>query len=956
MNVVQKPDGAQRTGNPLQELATFGQSPWLDFIQRSFVENGSLAKLVREDGLKGVTSNPAIFEKAMGHGTDYDDQFKAIVQAGNTDVSEIYETMAIDDIRAAADVLRPVWDETEGLDGYVSLEVSPYLGLDTEATIVEARRLWNAVGKPNLMVKIPGTEPGVPAIRQVISEGININVTLLFSLDAYRKVIEAYISGLEERHGRGEDISHVASVASFFVSRIDGLIDKEIDKRVAAGDAEADRLKSLRGKVAIANAKMAYQHYLEVSASPRWQRLKAAGANPQRLLWASTGVKDKAYSDVLYCDELVGAETVNTMPPATMDAFRDHGTPRDALTEDVEGARTVLSEVQRLGLDLDGVTTKLVRDGVDAFADSFDALLGAVAAKKAELAGDTVAKSSMKLPKALDEAVAASLEAWRKAGTVRKLWQGDAAVWTGQDENKWLNWLSVIGERTEHMDELVAFQDEVKAKGFSHVLLLGMGGSSLGPEVLAETFGQRAEYPTLHVLDSTDPQQVKTFENKVDLARTLVIVSSKSGGTLEPNILKAYFFDKVQQATGGKAGRQFVAVTDPGSHMEEVAKQDGFWRIFHGDKGIGGRYSVLSNFGLVPAAAIGLDLHEFLSNADRLAKACSAGTPPNQNPGVLLGTLLGVAAKHGRDKVTIAASPGIADLGAWLEQLLAESTGKDGKGLIPIEGETLAASSSYGEDRVFAYLRLTDSPDAAQDAAIRALEQAGQPVVTIALTSKMQIAQEFFRWEFATAVAGAIIGINAFNQPDVEASKIETRKLTDAYNTSGSLPPETPFATDGDFSFFADDDNARAIGTGDLDTVLKAHFSRAKAGDYVALLAYIERDPKTIAWIQQARLAIRDGKHVATAAEFGPRFLHSTGQAYKGGPDNGVFLQITVDDSADLPVPGEKYTFGVVKAAQARGDFDVLAERGRRALRVHVKGGLPAALERLGAAIKAVAA
>ncbi len=960
MNVVQKTQGAQAAANPLQALAKFRQSPWLDFIQRSFVENGSLARLVQEDGLKGVTSNPAIFEKAMGHGTDYDDQFKAIVQAGNTDVSEIYETMAIDDIRAAADVLKPVWDQTEGLDGYVSLEVSPYLGLNTEPTVEEARRLWKAVGKPNLMVKIPGTEPGVPAVRQAISDGINVNVTLLFSLDAYKKVLEAYISGLEERHGKGEDISHIASVASFFVSRIDGLIDKEIDKRVAAGDAEADTLKSLRGKVAIANAKMAYQHYLEISASPRWQALKAAGANPQRLLWASTGVKDKAYSDVLYCDELVGADTVNTMPPATMDAFRDHGTPRDALTEDVDGARKVLSDVERLGLDLTGVTTKLVKDGVDAFADSFDALLGAVAAKKAELAGDTVAKSSFKLPKDLQEAVDASLETWRKAGTVRKLWQGDASVWTGQDEGNWLNWLSIIGERTAGIDELTAFQDEVKAKGFSHVLLLGMGGSSLGPEVLAETFGQRAGFPELHVLDSTDPQQVKTFENKVDLAKTLVIVSSKSGGTLEPNILKAYFFDKVQQALdgagGGKAGERFVAVTDPGSHMEEVAKGDGFWRIFHGDKAIGGRYSVLSNFGLVPAAAIGLDLREFLFNADRMAKACSAGTPPNQNPGVLLGTLLGVAAAHGRDKVTIEASPGIADLGAWLEQLLAESTGKDGKGIIPIEGEALAAPSVYGDDRVFAYLRLTDSPDATQDAAIKALEEAGQPVATVALTSKMQIAQEFFRWEFATAVAGAIIGINAFNQPDVEASKLETRKLTDAYNQTGSLPAETPFATDGDFAFFADEANAKALGGGSLDAVLKAHLARVKAGDYVALLAYVEREPKTIAWIQQARLAVRDGKHVATAAEFGPRFLHSTGQAYKGGPDSGVFLQITADDSADLAVPGEKYTFGVVKAAQARGDFDVLAERGRRALRVHVKGSLPDALQRLGNAIAAAAA
>ncbi|WP_419728207.1 bifunctional transaldolase/phosoglucose isomerase [Lichenicola sp.] len=951
MNVVQKTPGVQDAGNPLQALEKFHQSPWLDFIQRSFIADGSLSKLVRDDRLKGVTSNPSIFEKAMGHGTDYDDQFKEIVKAGNTDASEIYETMAIDDIRAAADVLKPVWDETEGLDGYVSLEVSPYLGLRTEPTIIEARRLWEAVGKPNLMVKIPGTEQGVPAIRQVISEGININVTLLFSIDAYKKVLEAYISGLEERHRNGGDISHIASVASFFVSRIDGLIDKEIDKRLAANDKDSETLKSLRGKVAIANAKLAYQHYLEVSAGPRWQALKAAGANPQRLLWASTGTKDKAYSDVLYVEELIGADTVNTMPPATMDAFRDHGTARNALTEDVEGARHVLAETERLGLDLTGVTNKLVADGVSSFSDSFDALLGAVAAKKAELAGDTVATSSFKLPKDVDDAVKASLEEWRKSGKVRDLWERQASVWTGDDEAKWLRWLDIVSDRIEGLSELTAFQNEVKARGFSSVLLLGMGGSSLGPEVLGRTFGQRAGFPELHVLDSTDPQQVATFEGKVDLARTLVIVSSKSGGTLEPNILKAFFFDKMKQVVGEKAASHFVAITDPGSHMEDVATKDGFWKIFHGDKQIGGRYSVLSNFGMVPAAAIGLDLPEFLSNAERMAKACSAGTPPTQNPGVLLGTLLGVGAKLGRDKVTIEASPGIADLGAWLEQLLAESTGKIGKGLIPIEGEAIGAPSVYGNDRVFAYLRLTDSPDASQDAAIKMLEEAGQPVVTISLASKMQIAQEFFRWEFATAVAGSIIGINAFNQPDVEASKIETRKLTDAYTKSGTLPDEKAFATDGDFSFFADASNADALKGDGLDAILEAQFGRIKAGDYVALLAYIERDDKTIAWIQKARLAIRDAKHVATAAEFGPRFLHSTGQAYKGGPNSGVFLQITADDAADLKVPGETYSFSVVKAAQARGDFDVLAERGRRALRVHIKGNLAVGLERLGNAI-----
>ncbi len=957
MNVVQKPPGAAATGNPLQMLEQFKQSPWLDFIQRSFVQEGKLDALVREDGLKGVTSNPSIFEKAMGHGTDYDEQFKQLVAGGNASTSALYETLAIDDIRAAAGVLKPVWDQTQGLDGYVSLEVSPYLGLRTEETIVEARRLWEAVDRPNLMVKVPGTEPGIPAIRTLISEGININVTLLFSRAAYETVLEAYLQGLEERHAKGLDISHVASVASFFVSRIDGLIDKEIDRRLANNDPDSATLKTLRGKVAIANAKMAYQHYLQVSASERWQTLAKAGANPQRLLWASTGTKDKAYSDVLYVEELIGADTVNTMPPATMDAFRDHGRPRNALVEDVEGARHVLDEIERLGIDLDGVTTKLVKDGVSSFSDAFDDLLGAVAAKQMKLNGDRLSRTEISLPPSLEEGFKASLEAWRKDGTVRRLWEREASVWTGKDEGNWLAWLDIIDERLANLDELTSFQREVKQRGFQSVLLLGMGGSSLGPEVLAETFGQRGGFPRLHVLDSTDPQQVVAFERKVDLASTLVIVSSKSGGTLEPNILKAYFFDRMKQAVGAdKAGAQFVAVTDPGSHMESVAKSDGFWKIFYGNKQIGGRYSVLSNFGLVPAAAAGIDLPEFLEAAQRMEYACGPGSPPLQNPGVQLGTALGVAAKHGRDKVTIVASPAITDMGAWLEQLMAESTGKNGLGLVPVDDETLASPEHYGDDRIFCYLRLADSPDAAQDSAVAALKQAGQPVVTISLSSPLQIVQEFFRWEFATAVAGSIIGIDAFDQPDVEASKVETRKLTDAYNQSGTLPDEAPFATDGAFSLFADDANARALtgaaGDGSLEAVLKAHFDRVKPGDYVALLAYIQRDPETRAWIQSSRLAVRDAQHVATCAEFGPRFLHSTGQAYKGGPNSGVFLQVTADDVSDVAVPGEKYTFGIVKAAQARGDFDVLAERGRRALRVHIKGSLQAGLARLGAAIK----
>ncbi|NHO31794.1 bifunctional transaldolase/phosoglucose isomerase [Acetobacter fallax] len=941
--------------SPLRELEQFDQSPWLDFVRRGYTRDGSMAKLIAEDGVKGVTSNPAIFQKAMGEGTDYDAQIHDILAHDTVSAGQLYERLAIQDIREVAKLLKPIFDATKALDGYVSLEVSPYLARDTQGTEHEAARLWTAVAEPNLMIKIPGTNEGVPAIEKSIADGININVTLLFSLNAYKKVVEAWLSGLEHRLKAGKPVSGIASVASFFVSRIDGKIDAEIDRRVKAGDADSKALSAVRGKVAIANAKLAWQYWLGVMKSDRWSKLKAAGAQPQRLLWASTGTKDKAYSDVLYLEELIGSETVNTIPPATLDAFRDHGKLRASLGENVSEAEHVMKEAERLGLDLEGITRTLVDEGVASFAEAFDSLLGSVAAKQNAILGKKLADTKLSLPTAFDEAVKKGLDTWRKAGTIRKLWARDASVWTSSDESKWLKWLDIVDDRLAHLKELEAFQTEVKARGFKQILLLGMGGSSLGPEVLAETFGKHEGFAHLYVLDSTDPQQVATFGKKIDPAHTLFIVSSKSGSTLEPNIMLAYFFDVAKKTLGEKAGQHFVAVTDPGSKLEAQAKKDGFWKVFFGEKQIGGRYSVLSNFGIVPAAASGVPLKLFLDDALHGVRASDSSVPPAVNPGVLLGTVFGVGAtEFGRDKITIIATKQIADFGAWAEQLIAESTGKLGKGLIPVDDETLAGPKHYGKDRLFVYFRLSNEHSHEQDEAVRTLIDAGEPVVTINLHDRRQIAQEFFRWEIATAVAGAYLKINPFDQPDVEASKIETKKLTSAYNETGSLPAEAPFATDGDLAFFADAKNTSALKGTNTQAILKAHFDRVKPGDYVGLLAYIERDRASIEWIQHTRLAIRDAKTVATAAEFGPRFLHSTGQAYKGGPDTGVFLQITADDAHDLPVPGERYSFGVVKAAQARGDFDVLAERGRRALRVHIKGDLKTGLATLASAIKAV--
>jgi transaldolase/glucose-6-phosphate isomerase len=656
-------------------------------------------------------------------------------------------------------------------------------------------------------------------------------------------------------------------------------------------------------------------------------------------------------------EELIGADTVNVLSAGTLDAFRDHGRPRASLEERIEEAHDTVEVLEQVGVSMREAADKLLEDGVKLFADAFDKLLSALERKRQALLGAELNRQTYSLPADLTEAVKQSLEEWRVAGKVRRLWAGDRRLWTNADENKWLGWLHVTDDQLAHIDHLRRIAEEVKEAGFSHALLLGMGGSSLCPEVMAKTFGKIAGFPELHVLDSTDPAQVRAFEEKVNLANTLVIVSSKSGTTLEPNILKQYFFERVKEVVGEEeVGNRFIAITDPGSALQRVAERDKFRHVFFGLPSIGGRYSALSDFGMVPSAVMGVDVAKFLDRAGEMVHSCASCVPPEDNPGVVLGTILGVAHDHGRDKVTLITSPGIYDFGAWLEQLLAESTGKDGRGLIPVDQEEVAPPGAYGNDRLFAYVRLDSAPDAEQDAAVEALEKAGQPVVRIALADPYELGEEFFRWEMATAVAGSLIGINPFNQPDVEASKIETRQLTTAYEQTGALPPEQPFFEGDGIKLFADERNitelrAASVHERHLVGYLRAHLNRLRAGDYFALLAYIEMNDTHQELLQAIRHAIRNTHHVATCLGFGPRFLHSTGQAYKGGPNTGVFLQITCDDAHDLPVPGQKYTFGVVKAAQARGDFQVLANRQRRALRVHLGEEVAAGLAVLRAAI-----
>ena len=948
--------------NPLLQVHKLGQSIWYDNIQRSLITSGDLQALVDQDGVCGVTSNPAIFEKALSSSEDYDQPMRALVEQGVGTAKDIYERLAIQDIQMAADVLAPVYQNTNRLDGYVSFEVSPHLAHDTQGTIEEARRLRSLIDRQNVMIKVPATQAGLPAITRLISEGTNINVTLLFAVEMYEAVAEAYIAGLEQLSASGGDLNKVSSVASFFVSRLDSLIDTQLSSALdtAQESAQQAQLENLMGKAAIANAKIAYAVYQDLVASQRWQRLAAQGASPQRLLWASTSTKNPDYPKTMYVDELIGPDTVNTLPDETVTVFRQTGQPTSRLTENwtesIEQARETLRVLGQLGISLQEATDHLLADGVKKFGDPFDKLLSAIEHKRQALLGKGLARQSYHLGEAT-AAVQDKLNEWRAAGNVRRLWQGDTSLWSGTDEDQWLGWLTVVEKQRKNLETFQKIADDVRKSGVAHVVLLGMGGSSLCPEVLRRTFGKQDGFPELQVLDSTVPAHIQTVVQKIDLTRTLCIVSSKSGGTIEPNALMQSFMQLLRSALGTqRVGERFIAITDPGTQLHQLAETEHFRHIVHGTPSIGGRFSALSPFGLLPAAIMGIDIGRLLDSTMRMAQSCAASVPPDANPGVTLGLMLGTLAQHGRDKVTLVTSPGIGSLGAWLEQLIAESTGKNGRGLIPIDGEQLGTPEVYGTDRLFVYIRLNTALSAEQDAAIDALEQAGQPVVRITLEDTIDLGQEFFRWEIATTVAGSILGINPFNQPDVEASKVATRALMNASEERGALPSEAPLLQDADLTLFADPSNTNAImsiaKTHTIEAFLAAHFGRLQPGDYFAINAYIEMNAANDQILQNIRNTVRDRKHVATTIGYGPRFLHSTGQLHKGGPDTGVFLQLTADDETDLPIPGQAYSFGLLKNAQARGDYAVLVERNRRVLRVHLGADVQTGLTRLQALVQ----
>ena len=953
--------------NRLVQLQELGQSIWYDNIRRALLESGdleskiggpqkgitsNLAQKVMGDGLRGVTSNPAIFEKAIAGSTDYDDAMNQLIAEGK-DEQGIYEALVIEDIQRTADLFAVVYAQTEGVDGYVSLEVSPLLAHDTEKSVAEAKRLWEALNRKNVMIKIPATPEGIPAIEQLIAEGININVTLIFSQETYEQVAEAYIRGLEQRMGAGLPVNHVASVASVFVSRIDTEIDNQLEFRIRRSDDEAEKAKltALLGKAAIANAKLIYQRFKEIFNAERFEKLRSNGARVQRPLWASTATKNLRYKETYYVEELIGPDTVNTLPPHTYTVFRSHGEVRPSLEENPAQARETMTRLADAGIDLKQVTQKLQDDGVQAFADSFDTLMGTISSKQAAISTGILDRQTAALGP-YEGDVKAALQRAEKEQWIRRIWRKDASLWKDDEAHQniirnALGWVTVVDQMVAQAEELAAFSERVRNDGFTHVLLLGMGGSSLGPEAFRRTFGHREGFPEMHVLDSTDPVTVKSFEESVDIPHTLFIVSSKSGTTTEPLMFYKYFFNRVREIKGDRAGENFVAVTDPGTLMEAMATGDRFRRIFVNRADIGGRYSVLSYFGMVPAALQGFDFKTLLDRAETISHACAPYVAAEDNPAARLGTILGTLANAGRDKLTLSTSSEIASRGLWIEQLLAESTGKEGKGIIPIAGEALGDPAVYGEDRLFVHIGVGD-PDAETNRKLRALEAAGHPIVRRSLRDAFDIGEEFYLWEMATAIAGAIIGINPFDQPNVQESKDNTKRLLEEYKKNGALPEQELAAEGRGLKIYCERETRDELGSDlSVDEFITAHLKRAGAGDYIALLDYIQITDEHEELIQAIRIHLRDTLRVATTTGYGPRFLHSTGQLHKGGPATGVFTQITADNTVDVPIPNEPFTFGVLKQAQALGDFQSLASRRRRAIRVHLGEDVAAGLRTL---------
>ncbi len=874
----------------IKKLTQLKQSLWYDNIQRKLLINGELKAMIDRGDIRGVTSNPTIFQNAIAKTNDYDEALIPLAWAG-WDAEKIFWRLAVEDIQQACDLFRPLYEETNGGDGYVSLEVSPMLAKDTQGTIQQAQELWRLVNRPNLMVKIPATKEGIPAIQRSIADGINVNVTLIFSLTRYMEVMNAYLAGIEERVEKNLPVQHVASVASFFVSRVDSKIDPKLPED-----------SPLRGKAAIANAKLAYEAFESIFTSPRFATLKARfRARVQRPLWASTGTKNPNYPDTYYVDNLIGPDTVNTVPPATLEAFREHGNASLTITQGLEEAQMLFADLKAQGISMSVITQELEEEGVKAFEDAFATLLGAIEERREKAA------SSLN---GLAASVSEALSQLEIDSVPQRLWSHDPTLWTndpaGQEEIKIrLGWLHSIEDARARLENYTSFAKQIHDEKIDRVLVIGMGGSSLTAEVLSSlmaNFGVEAKL-SLAILDSTDPQQVKLASEHYPPDKSLYIIASKSGGTAE--LMAA--FDYLWKLSN-ENGSRFIAITDANTSLQKLAEEKKFRKIFNANPNVGGRFSALTDFGLVPAALLGMDIEQLLKSAEKIKNASQSV----YSAGFALGAVLAESARGGRDKLTLVADAPVSAFANWVEQIVAESSGKQGKGILPVALEPIGAPDVYGKDRIFVYLKSNGE----FEKQITELRNANFPVIELPITNCYDVGAEFFKWEIAVSTACHLLGINAFDQPDVQDSKTRTIAKIKDFQTTGKLA------------------EVDLTETKDAKKVLNDLLANAKNGNYVSINAYVPRNKEMIEALQTLRIKIREKTKCAVTAGFGPRFQHSTGQFHKGGPNTGLFIQIVYDAKDDFEIPNQGLTFGTLIRAQALGDYEALIAAGRKAVRI----------------------
>ena len=955
--------------NPIHELGMYGQSVWLNGFRRGWLLSDNFSRFVNEYSVKGVIITPAAFYEALSAGSEYDGQIKQLLLDGKN-ARQVYESLVFSDVRMAADALRPVWEAAQGTDGFACIALPPAYAFDSEASAREAVRYRSAIDRENVMISLPGTNEGITAASRLIYEGINVNITHIFSLNTYQDAVDAYIRGLEKRLKDGRLIGNISGTAGIYLNKLDSSMDEALEGYSAKAETSETQkeILALKDKTAVANAKLVYHRMKEIFGSKRWKELSVRGGQEQRILWMDTKPGNPRQSDVYYIDALIGPRTVSAMQTETLFAFREHGQAGPQIERNLDEAETVLLRIKNLGLDLTAMALNLLQDGVDSEEKSENNIITCLEAKEEAITAMVIDPQSSRLGD-FQTRVDYALAAMDEQAFVKRLWQRDPSLWKqNQDGEKVitnrLGWMNVIETMLANVSEIESFAKEVKDAGFTQAVLMGMGGSSLSPEVSRRTFGTAEGYPDLMVLDSTVPATISEIDRKIDPAKTLFIVSTKSGTTVETLSAYSYFMEKVKAAKGSRAGENFAAITDPDTPLQTIAREMGFRKVFTNFQDIGGRYSALSYFGMVPAAVIGADAGAILQRAARMVEASKSCVPPADNPGVELGAVMAELALEGRNKLTLFMSPQIQSFGYWIEQLVAESTGKLGAGIVPVESEYAGPPSSYGDDRLFVYTRLAGDENAEMDEKVSALEKAGQPVVRIEMSDKYDLGQEYYRWEIATAVASALLGVNSFDEPNVKESKDNTNRLLAEFKEKGALPEEKPVLEENGLLIFADEEMQSVLGkiraaSGADRTMLSyisAFLDQFEPGNYFALMAFVHATPQVDGVLQCMRAHLQSAYNAATTLGWGPRFLHSTGQLHKGGPNTGLFIQFTADDVTDVPIPGQQYSFSTLKQAQAMGDAGALRNWGRRLIRIHlgsdVEGGLNKVLSIIHEAIK----